>query len=132
MGRLSNDEWGTLAEKSAAEAFGRRHENWYTAKHYAPHFGIAVAVGALGFGAWWLFTHASAALSGAGSSAAPATRATAGVPTWIWFAAAVLGAGTVIAYRPGRIPAPGGAVFAKAAIVVGLWLLLIGLFLAQL
>jgi hypothetical protein len=132
MGRLSNDEWSTEAWKAAAETHGRKNAGWYSAMHYAPHFTVAAAIGALGFGAWWLFTHARAALSSAGSGAAPVAHATEGVPTWIWFAGAVLAVGTVVAYRPGRIPAPAGAVFAKAAVVIGLWLLRIGAFLAQL
>jgi hypothetical protein len=132
MGRLSNDEWSTAAWKSAAETHGRKNAGWYSAMHYAPHFGIAAVVGALGFGAWWLFTHARAALAGAGEGTAPAAHATAGVPIWIWLAGAILAVVTVVAYRPGRIPAMGGAVFAKAAIVTGLWLLLAGVFLSQL
>lgn len=132
MGRLSNDEWSTAAWKAAADTHGRKNAGWYTAMHYAPHTGIAIAVGALGFGAWWLFTHVKDAVVGAGSSTAPAAHAAAGIPLWIWFAAVILAVVTVIAYRPGRIPAMGGAVFAKAAIVIGLWLLLAGAFLSRL
>jgi hypothetical protein len=123
MGRISNDEWSRAAQKAAAEAHGRRNEGFYTLMHYAPHVGVAILIGLLGSGGYWLFAHAQRALSGGFHP---------GVPSGVWFAAIVLAVGTVVAYRPGRLPTTPGPTFARAAIVTGSWLLWFGFLIAQL
>jgi hypothetical protein len=124
MGRISNDDWSTAAWKAAAETHGRKNAGFYTALHYAPHVGVAILLGLLGGAGYWLYDHVRQAFSGGGFHP--------GVPSGVWLAAIVLAVGTVVAYRPGRLPTTIGPTFARAAIVTGSWLLWFGFLIAQL
>jgi hypothetical protein len=130
MGRISGDEWHSLARREAAREFGKRHYGSYVVSQFAPHIALIVLAGAAGFGAWWLYSRIHAALSRP-SVTTEVAQVHSGVPVWIWFTGALLAVGTVVVYRPGRVPSMPGVAIAKVAIVLVLWLAWVGFLLAQ-
>jgi hypothetical protein len=132
MGRLSSEEFHTLARREAAREFGSAHKGWYNTLQFAPQIAGLVGLGLLGLGGWWLYSHAHAALARSGTDTAPAAVAHAGVPIWLWLIGAVLVIATAVTYRPGRIPSTVGITIAKAGLLVALWLAWIGLLLSHL
>src|SRR5213078_1850176 len=98
MGRLSSEEWHTLARREAAREYGKDHKGVYTALQFAPHIAGFVLLAALGGGAWWLYSHAHAALSHVSGAQVP--HSGDGL-TWVGVAGAILAIVTVGTYRPG-------------------------------
>jgi hypothetical protein len=55
---LSKEEWNATAERAAAADYGTRHARWLRFRRFgAAPVGILIGAGAVGLGAWWLFTH---------------------------------------------------------------------------
>jgi hypothetical protein len=121
---ITSQDWHETAEREAARVFGRKHAGFYSARRYAPIWAGLIGLGILGFGIWWVWQHASAALHSAHLS----THAGPGVPTWTWFAAVVLVALTAVAFRPGRIDRL-SVLLVKFLAFGAAWLFLIGFML---
>lgn len=122
---LSKEEWTRTAEHSAAAAYGEKHKEWYAFKRWgAAPLGVLIAVGAVGYGAFWLWERATGLLSGSGPSV--------DAPLGLFAAAAVLLLVTVIAFWPGRLPSTFPVLLAKLSILGVAWMLVLGFLLGSL
>jgi hypothetical protein len=120
---MTRSEWWSVAEKSAAEHYGRKYASFFMFRRWmAGPLGVVLAAGAFGWGAWWVWTHAAAAF----------TRPGAGLPSGVWVLAGAWLVVTVVAYRPGRGFAMPGFRIVKGFVVVAGWLTLAGYVIASL
>jgi hypothetical protein len=108
---LSRQDWSEHAWKAAAAEHGKKHSTWYAFRRlWAGPLAVAGALGALGYGCWWTWTHAL-----------PAARSMRVPPAWLIL---VLVAVVFISVRLLRRPLipnrPARAL--KVIAVVGLWL----------
>lgn len=122
MLRLSKDEWERAEQLAAAHKRGERRERYHTwRRFYAVPTSIAVALGAIGLGCWWVVKHVARAVAG-------------GVPTgspggyWFFFGAALVLTVAAMSLKPTTFSLAAGRAVALAA----MWLGLIGYGLASL
>lgn len=124
--QLSKDEWCRAAELSAAAEDGRRRSRWLKFQRFgAAPVGVLVATGALGLGAWWLFSHLIAPLF---SGSAPHLSGHLSIGFMVVFLLAILL--TVGVFRVRYLST--ALLIARAMIVSFLWLGLIAYALASL
>lgn len=115
---LSRQDWMDVAEKSAAEHYGRKHAGWFLFKRFgATPTAALIGAGALGWVAYQAWSILSAMFAG--------TNSASGIPVGLWVAAGVLLVLTVVAYRPGRMPTRFTPVLLKAVGFTLAWLALI-------
>lgn len=113
---LTKGEWMREADASAARAWGEKHSTMMALRHGVIPAGVLIGAVFLGWGAWWLWDHASAALP------EPVAEQHAGIPSAFWIAAGILLLVTVIAFRPRRIPTPAHILIVKLGVTALLWL----------
>jgi hypothetical protein len=118
---ITSQDWHETAEREAAKVYGRKHATFYSVRRYSPLWAALIGLGLLGYGVWWTWQHATAALGSAHLSA----PAGPGVPTWTWVAMAVLLVLTLVAFRPGRIDRL-SVLIVKFLVFGATWLFLIG------
>jgi hypothetical protein len=123
--RIDRDEWDREANIQAARDWGRATYKVRVARRFGPQIGAVVAVAALGFAAWRIWSGLTAKFGGA---SLPGTADT-GVPVWAWLSAVLLLV-TVVAFRPGRIDRL-SVLILKFLIIASLWLLLAGYVLSS-
>lgn len=116
---LSKEQWRNVAEASAAAKYGERYASWLAFRRFgATPLLIAAAIGTVGLGAWWVWSHLIDPLLSGVAVGGP------GIPLLYWIAVALAGIGTAAALR---IPVIHFGVFLARAAAVGIvWLVLIG------
>lgn len=120
---LSRSDFFRTARTEAARVHGRKHAGLYNGLQFAPYWIGLGLLGALGYGAWWLWDKAT---SFDGVDMPADTKG--GLPLWLWVALALTVAATFVAFRPGR-PTDRLAVLALKGIGLGLlWLWLAATF----
>jgi hypothetical protein len=117
---ITRDEWNRAADFAAAAKYGQDHSGWLTFRRvYAVPTAVLAALGAIGFGAFLLWTKVVHPLfSGASLPAGPGTAAPV--------IAAVLLVVTLIAFRPRAMPTMFHIFVIKVIVLGGAWLALIG------
>lgn len=111
---LSRREWGDIAERSAAAKHGESNAEYYVWRRRAPSIVAGLAIGAAGYGVYWLWHVTSTAL---GQVHPPRPG---GVPFLFWLLGPALVIGTVVAFRPGRIDRL-STLFVKTVLAVAGW-----------
>jgi hypothetical protein len=108
---LDRQSWLKEADAAAARAYGEKHSGMFAWRHGAGLVGLAVALIALGLGAYWVWHHVSVP-----HVSAPASH---GIPTAFWVVLVIAMAGTVALFRSTAAPT---LFFAKLAGAVLVWL----------
>lgn len=109
---LSRREWMEIAERSAAVKFGDRHYRKFMVRRFvAGPAGIATALGACGWGAWWIWSHIHAPSAPGGISG-----------TALAVVAFLLLIGTLIVLRPRAVPTPAHLLIVRVAVLGFAWL----------
>lgn len=123
---ISKEEWNRTAEHAAAASYGEEYRGWIMTKRVlAGPLGVvllfAALVGALAWGAYWLWNRAAEAFTG-----------TADLPGGgFWLAGGALLVVTLIAYRPGAYPSI-ATLITKSALIVTCWLVWLGFLVGSL
>lgn len=122
MLRLSKEEWQRAEQLAAAHKRGERRERYHTwRRFYAVPTSIAVVLGAIGLGCWWVVKHVARAV-------------TNGMPTgslggyWLFFGAALVLTVVAMSLKPTTFSLAAG----RAVVLAAMWLGLIGYGLASL
>lgn len=119
---ITREEWKRTAEHAAAAKHGEKNYGWYAFRQYgAVPVGIAVAAGAVGLGAWWMWSNVIRPLFDH-DTPGPA----GGLPDAFWVITVIALVATLIAFRPGRKFAMLHVLLAKVAVTALVWLGLFG------
>ena len=110
---LSTEQWMRIAEAEAAAHYGRKHARLFMFRRFlVKPIGLLTLAGLAGLGAYLLWTHVHLPSVGSGPAHLPAA---------FWAFVILLGVGTFVAFRPGRV-IPAAAILVRAIVISLLWL----------